>query len=73
MDKNKDILPSLQYLILQNSKVGGSDWGPLVTFLACRASSGRRLRVFEASCRREITPEVEESIKGLVEDFVASW
>ena len=72
-DENKDILPSLQYLVIQGSALAGGDWDPLMTFLAHRASSGKRLRGLKASCRRVITPELEEGIKGLVEDFVASW
>ena len=66
---NEEMFPSLQNLIFRKRVLGNDCWGPLVTFLASRVSSGKRLHTLKIFCRDKIRPEVEKSIKGMVEVF----
>lgn len=71
---NKDILPNLQNLVLVRPTGYGGDWSPLTTFLAVRASSGKRLRNIKILYLgySNMDQRVVESIKRVVEEFDAS-
>jgi hypothetical protein len=68
-DEHPDVFPSLQRVNLDRVIVPHGDWGPLITFLARRASSGRRLDILEINGPVSIRAEVMESIKGVVGVF----
>ena len=68
-DVDSEIFPSLQHLTLDEVAVRDSNWGPLTTFLAHRASSGNRIDTLEIFHRYHMRPEVEESIRGAVREF----
>ena len=60
------ILPSLDYILLENVSVNGGDWSPLVAFLTCRLSSGNRLDKLVVTNSSAMCPEVKEEIRGMV-------
>ena len=68
-DSNEGIPPSLQTLAFQGLMVHGNDWSLLTTFLARRASSGKRLNVLRLSSSDYMCPELVESIKGTVQEL----
>ena len=60
------ILPSLEHVLLKRIFVGCSDWTPLTTFLAHRASSGKRLDTLVLTNPPSMCPEVMEHIRSTV-------
>ena len=72
-DQRGEFLPCLQRIILDEVALYTNNWGPLIAFLAHRASSGNQLDIFEV-CRdnsrgerfEEITAEEVESIRRTV-------
>lgn len=68
-DQHADIFLSLQRVNLDRVIVPHGDWGPLTTFLARRASSGRRLDTLEINGPVVIRAEVMESLRGAVGVF----
>ena len=65
---NERILPSLQYIFLERPIVGGGDWSPLTTFLACRASSGNQLDSLTI-IGSHMCPRVEGYVRSMVREF----
>jgi len=69
LDKDKEILVSLQHLSFQDLFLGPGDWKPLVDFLAYRASSGNRLDTVEISDSSHMPPGVMRVIGGMVREL----
>ena len=68
---NTKLLPSLRSLHLFLSEyvdLGDGDWGHLATYLAHQTSEGQLISL-EVSNAPHIPPEVEDKIRGLVEEF----
>ena len=63
------IFPSLEHVLLVNMVVDHGDWGPLMTFLARRVSSGNRLDTLMFFDSPPMSPEVIESIRGMVREL----
>ena len=64
-----EAFPSLEHLTLRHMVLDDGDWSPLVTFLACRVTSGNRLDTLEITCSICMCPEVMEGIRGMVREF----
>lgn len=62
------IFPSLQHVLLQWSAADDRDWSPLMTFLACRISSGNRLDTLVIT-HSHICPEVAKTVGGMVREL----
>ena len=60
------IFPSLEHILLKNMILRGGGWGPLMTFLARRVSSGHRLDTLMIVDSPFMSPEVMEGIGGMV-------
>ena len=60
------ILPSLEYVLLEEASVNDGDWSPLVEFLTCRVSSGNRLDTLVIANSPAMCPEAMEDIMGMV-------
>ena len=72
-EEGKDIFLSqgLQHLFLEGMLTGDDYWTPLTTFLSVVActSSIRQLDFLQIICGSHMSPEVEEDIKSLVQEF----
>ena len=62
--EDEKVLPSLQHIFLECAD--GDDWSPLVTFLARRASSGKRLNSLTIH-ESHMCLEVKECIRSMVQ------
>jgi len=67
---DKEVFPSLQRVFLDQMVLHHHDWSPLITFLACRASSGNQLDGIEISDSPHMCTEVVEGIRCLVRHFL---
>ena len=67
--KSGEAFPSLEHLTLERVVVDDGDWSPLLTFLACRVTSGNRLDTLKIFSSTHICPKVMEAIRGLVRVF----
>jgi len=63
------VFPSLQHVSLEEVVVRREDWGPLITFLERRSSSGNQLDTLAVISTYCMRPAVEESVKGMVRKF----
>ena len=63
------VLPFLQYLSLERVVADGGDWGPLVTFLSHRASSGNQLDSLAIVLSSFTRPEVQDGIRSVVREL----
>lgn len=66
---DRDVLSSLQNLILNDPTLDECDWDPLTSFLTDRVSSGKQLDIFVTDSESYMCVEVVERIKGLVQKF----
>ena len=67
---DEGVLPSLQHLSLRRvGAEGPDDWGPLVTFLSHRASSGNRLDSLAVAHSSFMRPTERDDIRSVVRQF----
>ena len=69
LDGNDNFWPFLQHIFIERLFVEDDGWDPLATFLAHRASSGNRLGSLVVVSSPHMCLEVEERIRGLVQEF----
>ena len=67
--RDRNILLSLVHVSLKSMFVNDGGWSPLVTFLACRLSSGNRLDTLVIINSHSMSPEVLEGIGGMVREL----
>ena len=65
---HKKLLPCLQLLHLEHAGIMGSNWEPLVAYLAYQTSGGQAVSLDLIGTH--VCPEVIERIEGLVEELV---
>jgi hypothetical protein len=66
---DEKVFPSLEHISLDCTIVDYGDWSPLMTFLACRVSSGNRLDTLVIIDSPHMCPEVMEGIRGMVREL----
>ena len=68
--RDEDTLLSLQRMCFRGLVVDHGNWRPLITFLACRISSGNRLDTLEVCHRHPMSREVIEVVRGMVRELI---
>jgi len=61
---------SLQHISLHRLTVEDGYWSPLTTFLSHHASTGNQLRTLKVFCCPPMHPEVVESVRAAVQEFI---
>ena len=69
LDREGEIFPSLQYILLDSVFVDDGDWSPLKTFLDRRMSSGNQLHTLVLVGTYRIAPSVRWSLGDVVREF----
>ena len=69
LDRDGDIFPSLEYILLDSVVVDRGDWSPLTTFLDWRVSRGDRLRALGMIGTYPTAPSDLRGLKDVVREF----
>ena len=69
LDMGDETFPSLRYVLLDRVIVDCGDWGPLTTFLDCRATSGNRLHTLVIVGSQHMGPAERGNFEKVVQEF----
>ena len=66
---SKDVLRSLDHIVITRPDLDGGDWSPLTNFLSRRAATGHQISSLRLCDHQDIDGDVAESIRGAVKLF----